>query len=454
MNIMSDTTLSHGPEFQRTALHAMLEDQSFCSKSCQYLKDDFFSGELSWFFRQIREYFEDHKRPPTSTELKELVGRFKGAEHETYLKEWALIVGSQDIGREFLKQELTAFLQANLFVSYIRQGVDLYNLGSSSNRREAYRFVKEKLVEISKADFENDRLTHFGDAEQVMEAGRTQSRDAVPTGLKQIDDAMLGGMMPQTWTTYLGGSNVGKSMLCPNLAKAAWDLKKKRTFVVVHEDEEIPTKLRYLACFSDIPYNRLLLPRMDLSPEDLLKIERADATLKEAVTMKFMYGKEAFVEIVCDEARRLKEQWDYQLFLNDYPQCVKTKAFKSMEDMYSLYEYITQEFKQLCCELNVAGAGGAQTNRLGHRVNAKGGDLLRCADVGDSWGIIKKSSNVITINRSESDKINNRATYLLDKVRNGRCPVAVQTVTAYDKCQTFLPWAENNSNQQEVKIDE
>jgi replicative DNA helicase len=428
----------------------MLGDQSFCSKATRHLKDEFFSGELSWFFRQIREHFEQHKIPPTVNELKVYVGRH-GANASTYQKELDSIASADDIGKDFLKRELTAFIQANIFVSSVRQSADLYNTGS---REECYRFIKDKLNELHEADFENDRLVHFGDAERMMEIARLQSRDAVPTGLRAIDEAMLGGMMPQTWTTFLGGSNVGKSMLCPNIAKAAWTLKQKRTFVMVHEDEEVPTYLRYLACFSDIPYNRLTLPRGDLDAAELLRIKQADDTLKEAVCMKFMYGKEAFIEVVCEEARRLKERWEYHLLLDDYPQCLKTRSFKSMEDLYSLYEYTTQEFKQLCCELNIAGGGGAQTNRLGHRVNQKGGDLLRCTDVGDSWGIIKKSSNVVTFNRSETDKQLNRATYLLDKVRNGRCPVAVQCITAYEKCQTFLPWSEVNANQTEIQITE
>jgi len=64
---------------------------------------------------------------------------------------------------------------------------------------------------------------------------------------------------------------------------------------------------------------------------------------------------------------------------------------------------------------------------------------LRMTDVGDSWGICKKSSNVITINRSDEDIKNNRITYLLDKCRNGRSPVAVQCVSYFESCMTHVP---------------
>jgi intein/homing endonuclease len=38
---------------------------------------------------------------------------------------------------------------------------------------------------------------------------------------------------------------------------------------------------------------------------------------------------------------------------------------------------------QICLELSIAGAGGAQLNRLGHKVNKSGTSLIRTTDVGD-----------------------------------------------------------------------
>jgi hypothetical protein len=448
---MSDSLIfKHGPDFQRSVIRMMLVDRGFCFKSCAYLRSDYFSGELKWFYTRVKDFFEHYRRSPSEVELKSEVLKHgdRAAQYEAELER---ILSARAIGLDYLKRELTGFIRANIFVGSYRQAADLYNNG---DRDEAYRFTKTRLDELIVADFEKERVMSFGDAERVLELARLQFTEAIPTGIHFIDDAMFGGMMPQTWTTFIGGSNVGKSMLCPNLAYYAYKLKGKKTFVTVHEDEETPTYLRYLACWSNVPYNRLLLPKSDRTEEENRQIKDADELLREYVKMKFMFGTERYVENVVDEVRNMKDQWDLSLFLCDYGQCLKSRVFKSMDDKYSLQEYIYEELKQTCMQTGIAGAGGAQANRLGHKVARKGQDLLRGTDVGDSWGIYKKSSNVITMNRSTDDTQNNRITFLLDKVRNGRCPVAVQCITDYTRCVTHQPYSESHGTQTEIPVVE
>lgn len=443
---METIPFPHGPEFQRSIIKTMLSESAFCSKAIHYLKEGYFSGELSWFFRKVAEFFKEHKVPPSEADFRAFLNYHGDSLSEEYKKQADLILKPSEINKDYLKKEVSYFIQANMFIGSVLQAQDLFN---SHQRKECYDFVRQKVQEVLGADFENERVCRFGDAAALLEIVRAQSRDAIPTGIHILDDALQGGMMPQTWTTFLGSVSVGKSMLCPNLARAAYHFKKKKTFVMIHEDEEVPTKARYLTCFSGIPYNRLRQPKHTLSDEDNRKIKEADEILKEYVVLKFMYGKEAFVENVCDEARRMRDQWDYHLFLNDYPQCLKIRAFKQMDNTYAAHEFIHQELKQLCCELNIPGAGGAQTNRQGHRLNRSGSDLLRVTDVGDSWGTVKKSSNVITINRSDADKETNRIIFLLDKARNGdRFPVAVQCESQFGRCRTHVFEAENGATPQ------
>ncbi len=443
---MSELSLKQGPEFQRCIIKTMLYDRQFCAKASQYLKDDYFAGELSWFFRKTREIFAEHKRPPLVGEIPVEITK-QGLDEVKYNKEYQNILSSDSIGRDYLKKELTAFIRANIFVGSVRQGADLYNGG---DRQACYDFINGKMRELYLADFEKDRMVRFGDADQILEIARNQSRDAIPTGLKAIDDAIHGGMMPQTWTLWLGSTNCGKSLICPNLAKFAARSKKKKTFITIHEDEMVETKMRYLSCWSMVPYNKLLQPKESWTEEERIKVSRADEELKEFVVMRFMFGKERFIENVLDEVRATKEQWDFDLFLCDYGQCLKTK--NNIDAKHDRQEFIYEELGQVCMELGVVGAGGAQVNRLGNQIAKKGSDFLRMTDAADSFGICRKANNVITMNRSEDDVLNNRIVYLLDKVRNGRCPVAVQAVTDYGMCTTHFPWSETTLLQNEISV--
>jgi len=427
----------------------MLKDYTFCQKSCVFLTEKFFTGELEWFFRKIKNHYETYKVTMGGEDLAHEI-RKHGTDAQVYENERALICSkTQDFSFDKIKKELTGFLRANEFISIYREASQLFNTGSHDN---AYEYTKGKLEDLLKTDFEDSRVSKFGDHEMVCDQAANQSTNAIPTGIHFIDEAMGGGLLPQTWTTFLGGSNVGKSMLCPNLAYHA-AMSGKKVFVTIHEDEEIPTKIRYLARFSGLPINSLSQPRHTWSPEMALKVKEADTLLEKYVRLQFMYGKDCFIEDLTDAARIQKLEWDFHLLLCDYGQCLKSRKYKELADKYGLQEYIYSELKQACLELTIAGAGGAQTNRIGHRVNKSGTSLLRMTDVGDSWGICKKSSNVITMNRSDEDVKEHRITYLLDKNRNGRCPVATVCKTDYERSVTHVEHKGNKNTQREIEVE-
>jgi hypothetical protein len=363
-------TFTHGPEFQRGVVRLMMLDPSFCTKASALLQETYFASELKWFFRQAKQYYESAKRLPSDGFFQNEICKL--SDPLAYEAERVKIMETNP-DRWYTGKELTGFIRANVFIGSYKEAASLYNGGS---KEDAYEFTLKKLQELQKIDFEKERVSRFGDFEAVLDVAAVQSQGAIPTGITAIDDALMGGMMPQTWTTFLGGSNSGKSMMGPSLAYFAMQARK-RTFVTIHEDEEVPTKIRYLARFSGIPYNRLAMGRASLSPDELLAVEIADDLLRESVVLRFMYGKESYLESVQDAVRMLKQEWDFQLYFCDYAQCLKSRAFKHMDDTYNMQEFIYGEMKQLCLELNIAGAGGAQVNRTGYKINKTGSDFLR-----------------------------------------------------------------------------
>jgi replicative DNA helicase len=326
----------------------MTKEYVFCQKCCHFLEDKFFTGELQWFFRKVREHFNNHNEIIGSGDI-ELEITKHNENSKVYEDEWKLIAENPNFSFDKIKKELTGFIRANEFISVYQEASQLFNAGSHKN---AYEFTKDRLGELLKKDFEDSKITKFGDSEWVCDQAASQSRNAIPTGIHFIDEAMLGGLMPQTWTTFLGGSNVGKSMLCPNLAYHAAKAGKK-VFVTVHEDEEIPTKIRYLSRFSGVPINYLSQLRSTWSPEVALRVKEADTLLEKFVRIQFMYGQDCFIENVEESARNQKIEWGFDELLCDYGQCLKSRKYKELSDRYGLQEYIYSELKQICLELSI-----------------------------------------------------------------------------------------------------
>jgi hypothetical protein len=57
------------------------------------------------------------------------------------------------------------------------------------------------------------------------------------------------------------------------------------------------------------------------------------------------------------------------------------------------------------------------------------------------------------MNRSDEDVQEHRITYLLDKVRNGRCPVANVCQTDYEKSVTHVEHSDVKVTQQEIPVE-
>lgn len=417
----------------------MMRDPVFCLRCVEELKPGNFVGELSWFFETIRILYRG--RLPTKEEISADISKHSREKQDKYYKILDNIC-TLDVDPKRIKAEMSAFIRGNIFVEAANEAIMLYN---SEKHEEAYALVQKKIDRLNRVNFGEDIAVSFGSAQDDLLRLSTQRANAIRMGIDDIDKALGGGLLPGTWTTFLGASNAGKSMMMPNIALAA-ARQGKKVFVTVHEDELEPTKARYLSCFSGIPYNQLTLGYATLTTEERRLVDEADKLLRDHVKIKFMYTKDATVERVMDVAKQLMVEWPFDLYLCDYGQCLMSADFKKLDSIRHLHEHVYHLLKQMCLEMNIAGAGGAQVNRSAMAKNKSGADWLRSTDVSEAFGIIKKSSNVITMNRSAKDMQNNQIVFLVDKSRHGVTEVAVECVSDYTRCRVYLqdPLTQNN----------
>ena len=433
MNELEKRKMDFGPNFQRSIIRLMMTDVVFCSKCIEYLYPFNFAGELSWFFETIKNLYNGNT--VTRSNLEADISTHEISRQQKYTKELDEVMVAE-VDERKIKVAMTGFIRASMYVFGQKEAANIYN---ARDYEKAYEVTQRKMEEIFKVNFMADDFVRIreGTGRTVADQMQYEIKNAIPTGLDAIDEE-IGGMMPGTFTLFIGASNSGKSMLMPNLAKNA-ALKGKRTFVTIHEDEEGPTKARYISCFANIPYKALMYGYASLTDEQKDKVSQAETILSEFVVMKFLYTNNSTIENVFSQCNKLMKDWPFDLYLCDYGQCLTSSEFKKYDSIRHLNEYCYHMLKQLALEMNIACAGGAQSNREGMAKNKSGANYLRCTDVAESYGIIKKASNVITINRSEDDVYRNRVVFLLDKARNGRCPVAVECESNFANSITHTP---------------
>ena len=431
--------MQYGEPFQKEIIHLMLLDPSFCGKACDNLKPTDFARELSWFFDTIKSY---KGMPPSKGSLVADISKHDEDKQEAYLRILDEIYQTKP-DKDKIFKEMTRFIRANIFVDACLDAVKFYNAGKLD---EAFVLTENRMQALNRVNFGYDGNAAISSWREVVSQAQFESSNSIKTNIYAIDKAMGGGLMPGTWTTFLGSSNAGKSMINGMLAREAV-MQGKRVYITVHEDEPNPTKLRYLAAFTEIPINKLAFGVAFLTAEEQELLDFAESLLSKYVRFRFMYSDQSTVENVMSKCRELMRDWapdtehpqaGFDLYLCDYGQCLRSAELKSREERH-VQEHVYHMLKQLCLELNIAGAGGAQVNRTANKVNSAGADWLRMTDVAEAYGITKKSSNVITVNRSDEDVINNRVVFLLDKCRNGPAKIAVECESDYSRGMVYKP---------------
>lgn len=431
-----------GKDFQRSILRLMMQDSNFAKKSIRLFNGDksFFMTNLQFIFTQFRNAVEVDKREPTYTDITIAAESLMRQDKKFFelQKEANFLLNMPALdpsNAAAVISQLTSYLRANIFYKKQKELLDLFN---SRKYDETYRKLNILMTDIKNAVLEEGNVITIDNLDNIIERSKKQYANACKTGIIPIDKE-IGGLLPQTFTTFIGASNSGKSMLSPTIAKVN-ALIGKKVVVSIHEDEEIPTKMRFIACFSDIPVNKLRAGVNELTQEELERYVDAEDLLRSHVRLMFLYGKNCTLEVLESELSDLKKEWDFDLFICDYGQCLQISdpsASRTFKGDYDKMGYIYAQLKQICLNLNVAGCGGAQGTRESNKTNKKGSDFIRTTDVGDCFTIIKKSSNVITINRSDELAKIGRIVFLLDKAREGKAPVAVQCHSDYSRSIAF-----------------
>jgi replicative DNA helicase len=332
----------------------------------------------------------------------------------------------KDIHTDYVRRNLTGWLRSNLFVSYTKKSVAIYNTGNHDN---AYQITKDMLDELVVSDVQDEHTADFSDVEGLLERAKQSVVNAIPMGIPQFEQEMGGGLQPQTLTIVLGGTNVGKTTFCVSLAYYAVQAKK-RVCMVVLEDEEEPTKIKFLSRFANIPMNKLYGGYAVLSDEEKARLKKMSKVIEKFITLRFQYGVDMDVESLIDYvSQKHKGETPFDLVIIDYGQILSSK--RKADGAYELQKYVHRALKQMANTLGVAVVTPAQGNRNAQKISASGADYLKVVDFADCFELARVANNVITINRSDKDQKSDRIVFYLAKQRRGRVNIAVESVSDY-----------------------
>lgn len=423
-------SLPFSKDFQYSILKHMITDEVFLGKCERWLEEEFFSADkcLQWMFRTIIAYWRDYKSSPSMHILENEAMKFSVDTQPDYFKTINAVLSADEIPHSYLSRELTAFVRRNKFADIYHKAANLYN----NYNEDAYTMTQEAINELIQIDLAQDDVSLFANSEQYIKEESEAVKEAVPTGIEALDRVMHGGLPKSALSVFLSGTNSGKSMVLINLVKFAVESGRKVVFIG-HEDPEGPTMLRFISCFTGIPFNKLLCAGL-LTGAEKSRVKALEEYLDRFLVCKFMYGSDVTVEEVVSWLRLKKKEFDFDMVIDDYGQFIRTAKKYDQERFVQVAVHKT--LKQTALELDIAMVTCAQGTRDAQKVSKKGLDFLRSTDISECFDIGRRADVVISLNRSDVQAANNELIYYLEKQRHGIRDVAVKCYTDFSRCTT------------------
>lgn len=233
----------------------------------------------------------------------------------------------------------------------------------------------------------------------------------IPFDLDYFNRITGGGLAPKTLTVFLGGPNVGKSLVLCHIAAACLSQNYNVLYITLEMSEERIAQ-RIDANLLNINLKDLVeLPKdtYDLKITKLKSKVRGNLIVKEYPTAaaSTLHFRHLLNEL------SLKKQFKPNVILVDYLNICTSARLKVGNNVgsYSLVKAIAEELRGLAIEHNLPIVSASQINRGGSGSSDPGLD-----DVAESFGTGMTADNVFAIIRSEELDALNRL--LIKQLKN------------------------------------
>ena len=249
-----------------------------------------------------------------------------------------------------------------------------------------------------------------------------KSSDMVPTGIRELDDKMCGGLAKGNTGMVIAGTGVGKttigSIICCNAIKSGY-----KVLHIFFEDQDYEILHKYYAHLTGYDtrnFKDLTDEQKAYMKEEIYKaLPDAGKVLKNNLRLLPMENGITQVGDIVKQVNRLikVEGWTPDMIYIDYLSCIQPSSNKQnrYENEAIAMELAMKKIDAFAKKSNIAVWVAQQTHRItkeDHLESQSG----RLATIQGSYRTVQPATRVITIFRGGDDY--DRANIYLDKARN------------------------------------
>jgi replicative DNA helicase len=247
-----------GPDFQKTLLRLLCEDDSFAHALKPHLHPQYFENEvLAWAYAYCQRHVEQYGAMPSVRVLLEQTRTMDVRIRPLYTAVIQEVEVASLHDEVWLKDNVLDFVKRNIFARAFHESRELYNSGKTA---ECYDLMQTRMEELYRTTWEPvDRSFFFEElAQREMRRRREDpSEGSIPTGFPWLDNILQGGLSVGELGIWVAYPKIGKTTILANHGRYATRDAFLPVAHFVFEGSRQQVENRYDAAFMNEVYNKV-----------------------------------------------------------------------------------------------------------------------------------------------------------------------------------------------------
>ena len=265
--------------------------------------------------------------------------------------------------------------------------------------------ILKKALEVG--DGKDDGIDVFHDLDSVL---ADDFRKPIPTGIRELDELMDGGLAKGELGVILAPFGVGKTTMITKIANTAKSTPNNLNVLqIFFEDNPKVIQRKHLSCWSGVNLNDLKYHKESLTNLAMDKgAEEGQLKLK-----KFPSDGTTIPHIKQYIRKQIAQGFRPDIVLIDYIDCIQTT--KHFKDTWDSEGFVMRQFETMLAEMDIAGWTAVQGNR-----QSIGAETVDATMIG---GSIKKGQIghfIVSIAKTLEQKESGHANIAILKSRFGK----------------------------------
>lgn len=454
-------------KFQMAVLKMMFTDDHFCSQMTRYLGGDdkelqkyviFETEDLHIIFKTVTTLFKEYSVRPSPAAVRQRiqtdkwVNNIKGKNipimvpKEQVLATVDKVMELSFLDDRFYRDNMTEFIQG----IKIKKAHKILKEEMTKNAtpKDIISVMQTRIDDLNRVSFEAESLMTLKMVPKLIEESAVSMGASIPTGIKELDKDLHGGLPRDSLIVVLSGTNVGKSMFCISAgaqALKALDNTGKnlglKVLMVPLEGQKQESIMRFAACMTNIEYGKLINNTLTDDERKVLEktlVEYDESRLQVLNMLEFNVTIESLIAVAVEKYKEFK----FDVLIVDYGQLLST--VQKTEGHRFTMAVVFRGLSALARKLNCVVMSPAQATRQGqenltesnqrHGQKSERLPILRSADISEAFEIARVAGVILSLNMTDSERAEKKLRVFLEKQRHGVKDKTYGLITDYARC--------------------